>query len=298
MPNVGDGGKCRPIPFGLNGYGNNFRFYNYDSSGCKIFEIFKLVTLYCFVAEIHVDDIGVWHHSRGPALRTDDYVRLASALRAASARHMVPTSSGISKSLFKPRHSVYLAAFNMRTLKQVGQQAALALTLYGSEASVFNTDVMLSMILMIDDTAVLTVGSAVCQADCGQPVSRKSSFEHLFEVNAFTVTPHKVKSGLKLIKVYTVPYEVMQYNWLGHAIDQSDFWEETYGSRKMFYRMRVQHAEGVHKARASNAQLPISPPQIIGGRNCGSHNHCTTSTRFLTTDDEVDFWVDMNVHRV
>ena len=42
---------------------------------------------------------------------------------------MAPTSSGISKSLFKPRHSVYLAAFNVRTLKQAGQQAALALTL-------------------------------------------------------------------------------------------------------------------------------------------------------------------------
>ncbi|GAA50007.1 hypothetical protein CLF_103917 [Clonorchis sinensis] len=41
-------------------------------------------------------------------------------------------------------------------------------------------------------------------------------------------------------------------------------------------------------ARASNAQLPTSPPQIIGGRNCGSYNHCTTSTRFLTADDDDD----------
>ncbi|KER26597.1 hypothetical protein T265_06171 [Opisthorchis viverrini] len=32
-------------------------------------------------------------------------------------------------------------------------------------------------------------------------------------------------------------------------------------------------------ARACNAQLP-NPP-IIGERNCGSYNHCTTSTRFL-----------------
>ncbi|GAA49448.1 ATP-binding cassette transporter [Clonorchis sinensis] len=46
-----------------------------------------------------------------------------------SARHMAPTSSGISKSLFKRRHSVYLAAFNVRTPKQAGQRAALALTL-------------------------------------------------------------------------------------------------------------------------------------------------------------------------
>ncbi|GAA48472.1 hypothetical protein CLF_101653 [Clonorchis sinensis] len=65
----------------------------------------------------------------GPALRTDDSVRFASVLRAASARHMASTSSDTSKSIFKPRHSVYLAAFNVRTLKQAGQQAALALTL-------------------------------------------------------------------------------------------------------------------------------------------------------------------------
>ncbi|GAA53753.1 hypothetical protein CLF_110993 [Clonorchis sinensis] len=32
---------------------------------------------------------------------------------------------------------------------------------------------------------------------------------------------------------------------------------------------------------ASNARLHTSPPQIIGGRNCGSYNHCATSTRFL-----------------
>ncbi|KAG5451246.1 hypothetical protein CSKR_201379 [Clonorchis sinensis] len=34
-------------------------------------------------------------------------------------------------------------------------------------------------------------------------------------------------------------------------------------------------------APASNAQLPTSPPQIIGERNCDSYNHCTISTRFL-----------------
>ncbi|KER33630.1 hypothetical protein T265_00521 [Opisthorchis viverrini] len=31
-----------------------------------------------------------------------------------------------------------------------------------------------------------------------------------------------------------------------------------------------------------NAQLP-NPPQIIGERNCGSYNHCTTSTRKVDT---------------
>ncbi|GAA50537.1 abnormal spindle-like microcephaly-associated protein homolog [Clonorchis sinensis] len=44
--------------------------------------------------------------------------------------------------------------------------------------------------------------------------------------------------------------------------------------------------QGRFAARTSNAQLPTSPPQIIGGRNCGSYNHCTTSTRFLTADDD------------
>ncbi|GAA50185.1 hypothetical protein CLF_104170 [Clonorchis sinensis] len=64
----------------------------------------------------------------GPALRTDDSVRLASVLRAASVHHMAPKSSGISKSLFKPQHSVYLAAFNVRILEQAAQQAAPAPT--------------------------------------------------------------------------------------------------------------------------------------------------------------------------
>ncbi|GAA49627.1 hypothetical protein CLF_103310 [Clonorchis sinensis] len=63
----------------------------------------------------------------GPALRTDYSVHLASVLRALSARHMAPTLSGLSKSLLKPGHPVYLAAFNVRTLKQT-KKAALALT--------------------------------------------------------------------------------------------------------------------------------------------------------------------------
>ncbi|KAG5443773.1 hypothetical protein CSKR_112235 [Clonorchis sinensis] len=53
----------------------------------------------------------------GPVLRTDDSDRYASVLRATSARHMAPTSSDISKSIFKPRHPVPLAAFNVRTRK-------------------------------------------------------------------------------------------------------------------------------------------------------------------------------------
>ncbi|KER21865.1 hypothetical protein T265_09900 [Opisthorchis viverrini] len=56
-------------------------------------------------------------------------IRLASYLRATSAHHLAPTSSGISKSIFKPRRPVYLAAFNVRTLKRAVQQAAVALTL-------------------------------------------------------------------------------------------------------------------------------------------------------------------------
>ncbi|GAA49917.1 ATP-binding cassette transporter [Clonorchis sinensis] len=35
---------------------------------------------------------------------------------------MAPISSGISKSIFKPRRAVNLAAFNVRTLKEAGQQ--------------------------------------------------------------------------------------------------------------------------------------------------------------------------------
>ncbi|GAA51688.1 hypothetical protein CLF_106626 [Clonorchis sinensis] len=32
------------------------------------------------------------------------------------------------------------------------------------------------------------------------------------------------------------------------------------------------------------AQLPTSPPQIIGGRNCGSYNHCTTTSMQTPAD--------------
>ncbi|GAA56481.1 hypothetical protein CLF_110977 [Clonorchis sinensis] len=63
-----------------------------------------------------------------PALRTDDFVRLTLVLCATSARHMAPTSSGIPKSIFKPRSPVYLATFNVRILRPEGQQVALALT--------------------------------------------------------------------------------------------------------------------------------------------------------------------------
>ncbi|KER22223.1 hypothetical protein T265_09644 [Opisthorchis viverrini] len=34
-------------------------------------------------------------------------------------------------------------------------------------------------------------------------------------------------------------------------------------------------------APASNAQLPTPPPRIINERNCGSLNHCTTTTWLL-----------------
>ncbi|KAG5440965.1 hypothetical protein CSKR_109720, partial [Clonorchis sinensis] len=43
--------------------------------------------------------------------------------------------------------------------------------------------------------------------------------------------------------------------------------------------LTVVHLRTNLSAPASNAQLPTSPPQIIGGRNCGSYNHCRTSTR-------------------
>ncbi|GAA54461.1 hypothetical protein CLF_103134 [Clonorchis sinensis] len=63
-----------------------------------------------------------------PALINDDSVRLVSGLRAISALHMAPTSSGISELFFQPRRPVYLAVLNVRTLKQARKQTALALT--------------------------------------------------------------------------------------------------------------------------------------------------------------------------
>ncbi|GAA51107.1 hypothetical protein CLF_105593 [Clonorchis sinensis] len=50
-------------------------------------------------------------------------------LQVTSVRHAALTYSDISKSIFKTRRPVYLDAFNVRTLKQAGQQAALVLTL-------------------------------------------------------------------------------------------------------------------------------------------------------------------------
>ncbi|GAA56886.1 ATP-binding cassette transporter [Clonorchis sinensis] len=54
----------------------------------------------------------------GPALRSGGSVRLASVLRTTPARYMAPTSSDISKSIFRHRHPTYLAALSVRTLKR------------------------------------------------------------------------------------------------------------------------------------------------------------------------------------
>ncbi|GAA47574.1 hypothetical protein CLF_100533 [Clonorchis sinensis] len=39
----------------------------------------------------------------------------------------------------------------------------------------------------------------------------------------------------------------------------------------------------IYQPPAFNAQLPTSPPQIIGERNCGSYNHCTANELLLLT---------------
>ncbi|KER29533.1 hypothetical protein T265_13342, partial [Opisthorchis viverrini] len=64
-----------------------------------------------------------------PSSRTDRFARPASHSAAASARPSSVTTLNTSKSVFKPRKPVYLATFNVRTLKQAGQQVALARTL-------------------------------------------------------------------------------------------------------------------------------------------------------------------------
>ena len=67
--------------------------------------------------------------SAGPSSRTDRFARPASHLAADSVRPSSVTSLNTSKSVFKPRKPVYLATFNVRSLKQAGQQVALARTL-------------------------------------------------------------------------------------------------------------------------------------------------------------------------
>ncbi|GAA48947.1 hypothetical protein CLF_102252, partial [Clonorchis sinensis] len=64
----------------------------------------------------------------GPVVKTDDSVRSAS-ISQENRRHPMPTSSGISKSSFKPRRPVCLTASNVRTMRQAGKQASLAITL-------------------------------------------------------------------------------------------------------------------------------------------------------------------------
>ncbi|KER21275.1 hypothetical protein T265_10360 [Opisthorchis viverrini] len=83
----------------------------------------------------------------GPALRTDDSVRHASVLRAASAHHMVPTSPGISKSIWlAPDVSgVLVVSFCPDCLNECLEVLSNKSWLYGSEALVLSTDVMLSM---------------------------------------------------------------------------------------------------------------------------------------------------------
>ncbi|KER26945.1 hypothetical protein T265_05924 [Opisthorchis viverrini] len=85
----------------------------------------------CLIMSLTIDvaRLGVPIQEDGPAFGTDDSVDPAPVLCSTSSHHMAPTSSGISQSIFKPRHPVYLAVFNGRTLRQTGQQATLALTL-------------------------------------------------------------------------------------------------------------------------------------------------------------------------
>ncbi|GAA53774.1 ATP-binding cassette transporter, partial [Clonorchis sinensis] len=64
-----------------------------------------------------------------PSSRTDRFARPASHLAADSVPPSSATSLNTSKSVFKPRKPVYLATFNVRSLKQAGQQVALARTL-------------------------------------------------------------------------------------------------------------------------------------------------------------------------
>ncbi|GAA50796.1 hypothetical protein CLF_105051 [Clonorchis sinensis] len=65
----------------------------------------------------------------GPSSRTDRFARPTSHLAADCVRPSSVTSLNTSKSVFKPRKPVYLATFNVRSLKQAGQQVALARTL-------------------------------------------------------------------------------------------------------------------------------------------------------------------------
>ncbi|GAA53045.1 hypothetical protein CLF_109407 [Clonorchis sinensis] len=65
----------------------------------------------------------------GPSSRTDRFARPTSHLAADCVRPRSATSLNTSKSVFKPRKPVYLATFNVRSLKQAGQQVALARTL-------------------------------------------------------------------------------------------------------------------------------------------------------------------------
>ncbi|GAA47496.1 hypothetical protein CLF_100435 [Clonorchis sinensis] len=64
----------------------------------------------------------------GPSSRTDRFARPTSHLAADCVRPSSVTSVNTSKSVFKPRKPVYLATFNVRSLKQAGQQVALART--------------------------------------------------------------------------------------------------------------------------------------------------------------------------
>ncbi|GAA49838.1 neurabin-1, partial [Clonorchis sinensis] len=72
---------------------------------------------------------------------------------------------------------------------------------------------------------------------------------------------------------------------------QRNFFDSAYCQRFSSLRWYASRCYGLyHPCRPDRpidsgifTQLPTSPPQIIGERNCGSYNHCTTSTRFSQT---------------
>ena len=63
-----------------------------------------------------------------PSIRTDSSIPPDFRLASVSSSHDFRHSALRSTTIFRPRVPVYMAAFNVRTLKQAGQQAALALT--------------------------------------------------------------------------------------------------------------------------------------------------------------------------
>ncbi|GAA57146.1 hypothetical protein CLF_112240 [Clonorchis sinensis] len=123
-----NGNLYGPCWWSRNAYSRDSRLNNRPPVLTKSFCVCKLVAKLGELINSHLIDNQKTGFS-GPSYRIERFARPASHSAAASVRPSSVTILNTPKSVFKPRKPVYVATVIVRSLKQAGQQMALARTL-------------------------------------------------------------------------------------------------------------------------------------------------------------------------